>query len=343
MRTRLLIITFLFFYVAGNVYAGKSVHPPHKAMSKPVYGTLGDKNIKYFGRWNFTDTSQYTSYWGGAYIKVNFTGTTVKLKVGNTSNFYAKIDDGPWTTYLKATGTIDLTPTIISKGKHSLIVMQGKDYNYAFIFKGLILDDGATTHAPKVSSTLIEYIGDSITCGYTNPQANLVCYAYVCSEALGTESTQIAYPGITLANGYPGTGMETQYFKDQCTNKPQAADWDFSRYTPKIVVINLGTNDNNKKVPDSVLVKVYTNFLQKVRSKFPKAEIFAMRTFLGVKSAPTLAAVNTRIADGDKKIHYIDTDGWETKADYNDGLHPSINGGIKIASLLKPILKPYVK
>jgi hypothetical protein len=343
MRNKLLITAFLIVYITGSVYAGNVTVPLYRAANKHVYGTLSDKNIKYFGRWNFTDTSQYTSYWGGAYIKVNFTGTTVKVKVGNTSNFYARIDNGPWVSYLKASGTIDLTPTPISKGKHSLIVMQGKDYNYVFIFKGLLLDDGAATHAPKVASTLIEYIGDSITCGYTNPQANSVCYAYVCSEALGTECTQIAYPGITLANGYPRTGMDTQYFKEGCTNSPPTVDWDFGRYTPRIVVINLGTNDNNKKVPDSVLMRVYTGFLKKVRSKFPKAEIFAMRTFLGVKAAPTLAAVNACIADGDKKVHYIDTNGWVTKADYNDGLHPSVNGGIKIANLLEPILKPYVR
>ncbi len=35
-------------------------------------GSLGDTNIKYEGRWDFSNTSQYASYWCGAYIKVNF-------------------------------------------------------------------------------------------------------------------------------------------------------------------------------------------------------------------------------------------------------------------------------
>jgi len=41
-------------------------------------GAVGDTNIKYLGRWVFTNSAQYSSYWGGAYIKVNFSGTTVK-------------------------------------------------------------------------------------------------------------------------------------------------------------------------------------------------------------------------------------------------------------------------
>ncbi len=306
-----------------------------------LYGTLSDKNIKYFGRWDFTNSTQYVSYWGGAYIKVIFTGTTVKARVGNKSNFFAKIDDGPWVSFLNAKDTLNLTPTSISKGSHTLILAQGKDYNYVFNFQGLLLDEGAKTKSPKVSSTLIEYIGDSITTGYTDAQADVSCYAWVCSEALKTEHTQIAYPGITLVS-YPKPGMDVQYFKQQCSGA-NPTDWDFNTYTPKVVVINLGTNDNNKKVPDSLLMKGYSIFLKTIRDKFPKAEIFVMRTFLGVKAAPTLAVVNARINAGDKKLHYIDTNGWVTKADYTDGLHPSVSGNIKIAGLLQPILAPYVK
>ena len=82
-------------------------------------GALGDSNIKYFGRWDFSNTTQYISYWGGAYIKVNFTGTTVKIKVGNTTNYYARIDNGPWVSYIGASGTVNLTPTPLTGGTHT--------------------------------------------------------------------------------------------------------------------------------------------------------------------------------------------------------------------------------
>ena len=325
----------------------KSPQPSIQALSNAkepaaASGMPGDTNIKYFGRWDFGSTTQYVSYWGGAYLRVNFSGTTVKIKLGNTSNYYAKIDNGPWISFLNISGTVNLTPTPLANGTHTLTVAQGKDYNYVFNFQGLVLDPGAVTSVPPVSSVLIEYIGDSITAGYTDAQANVSDYAWVCSEALGTEHTQVAYPGITLVSGYPGTGMDVQYFRQQSLAYPSSPHWDFSRYTPKIVVINLGTNDNNKRVPDSVLQRSYTSFLLAIRTKFPHAEIFAMSTFLGVKAAPTRAAVNARNAAGDAKVHYINTSGWLSAADYTDGLHPSVGGHTRAAHLLQPILAPYV-
>lgn len=128
-------------------------------------GSLGDSNIKYFGRWDFSSPEQYVSYWGGAYIKVNFSGTTVKIRLGNTSNFYYKIDNGAWTTLTSVVGAVNLTPNPLARGTHTLSVAQGKDYDYVFNFQGLILDVGATTSSPTVSSNLIEFIGDSITDG----------------------------------------------------------------------------------------------------------------------------------------------------------------------------------
>jgi len=313
-------------------------------------GAVGDTNIRYFGRWDFSNNTQYESDWGGAYIKVKFTGTTVKIKVGNTTDYYAKIDNGPWVSYKGVSGTVNLTPTALANGTHSLSVAQGKDYSYVFIFKGLVLDAGATTSAPDTGAALIEYIGDSITAGYTDDQANVSDYAWVCSEALGTEHTQIAYPGIALTDGYGinanKTGMEVQYFKQKSLAFTSSPNWDFTRYTPKIVVINLGQNDQSVQVPDSLFQSAYIAFLQNVRAKFPNAEIFAMRTFWGVKAAQTLAAVNARIAAGDNKVHYIDTDGWLTRnsPDYtnNTDVHPSVSGHIKAAGLLQPILAPYL-
>jgi lysophospholipase L1-like esterase len=307
-------------------------------------GALGDTNIKYFGRWDFSNSSQYVSKWGGAYIKVRFTGTTVKVKLGNTSNFYAKIDNGPWVSFIGVTGTVNLTSTPLTNGTHTVSVAQGKDYDYVFNFQGLVLDAGATTMAPPVGIDLVEWIGDSITAGYTDSQANVNDYAWVCSEAMGTEHTQIAYPGITLTSGFTtNPGMDVGYFKLQSPNNPTSPPWDFTKYTARLVVINLGTNDNNKQVPAATFQSTMTTFLGNVRTQFPNAEIFVMECLKGgIMSAPTIAAVNARHAAGDANVIYIETTNWVTTADYTDGLHPSVAGHIKIANLLKPILSPYL-
>ncbi|MCF6402805.1 RICIN domain-containing protein [Chitinophaga filiformis] len=315
------------------------------ALAAAGSGSPDDTNIRYFGRWDFSDNSRYTSYWGGAYFKVNFTGTTVKLKTGNTSNFYARIDNGPWISYKNAGGVIDLTPMPLAGGTHTLAVAQGRDYDYLFSFMGLILDAGAATSKPSTGTYLIEYIGDSITAGYLNDQANVSDYAWICSEELGAEHTQIAYPGIALVSSpRHGTAMDAQYFRLQPPNYPSSPAWDFTNYTPQIVVLNLGTNDSDYEDSDSTFREVYTGLLAGIRSRFPQAEIFVMRTFLGIRSQPTVTAVENRMIAGDKKVHYINTEGWlaQSTADYlPDNLHPSEAGHTKAAALLKEVLAPY--
>jgi lysophospholipase L1-like esterase len=357
---------FIFLILFGLAAAGCSkngLSPQISSSGKPLASArladgatvaaldvvINDPNIKYFGRWDFSNTSQYLSYWGGAYIKVNFTGTTVKIKVGNTSNFYAKIDGGPWISFIGTSGTINLTPTPLLSGTHSLSVAQGKDYDYVFNFRGLVLDTGAATMPPSVSTDIVEFIGDSITAGYTDAQANVSDYAWIVSESMNAEHTQIAYPGITLVNGYginaTKIGMDVQYFKSQSLAYPSSPNWDFTRYTPKIVVVNLGQNDNGTGVPDATFQNGYVNFLSNIRTKFANAEIFALRPFSGVKATSVQAAVNLRIMAGDNAVHYINTTSWllpHPSVDFNDGVHPSVAGHTKAAALLKPYIAPYL-
>ncbi|MEN0054789.1 MAG: GDSL-type esterase/lipase family protein [Mucilaginibacter sp.] len=357
MKTILLIICIIAIGMLGCKKEKKITKPdqpqiintnaiPPGQMDSTIHnGTLTDTHIKYFGRWVFTDPKQYQNNWGGSYLKVNFTGTTVKLKVGYSTNYYTKIDDGSWISHINKTGVINLSPTPLSNKIHTLTVAQGKDNNYVFDFQGLILDTLAVTSTPVVQKYLIEYIGDSITAGYTDTQANVSDYAWIVSDSLHTEHTQIAYPGICLVDGYPGSGMSSQYFKTQSlyASAQESSDWLFQTYSSKLVVINLGTNDFLKKVPDTTFKSVYIKFCKAIRAKLPGADIFLMRPFNGAKATAIQAVVSARHNGGDPKVHYIDTTGWLSGLiDYTDGTHPNDQGQIKIAAKLKPVLAAYL-
>src|ERR1700754_3417355 len=308
-------------------------------------GSLADTHIKYFGRWVFTDQEQYESNWGGSYFKVNFTGTTVRLKVNYATNYYTKIDNGNWISYINKSGIINLTPVPLTNKTHTHSVAQGKDNNYVFDFQGLLLDTLAVTSAPIIQKYLIEYIGDSITAGFTDSQSNVSDYAWITSDSLHVEHTQIAYPGICLVDGYPGPGMNTQYFKSQSlySDSQSPSDWSFQTYAARLVVINLGTNDFIKKVSDTTFKSVYISFCKAIRAKLPAADIFLMRPFNGAKATAIQAIVSARHNGGDPKVHYINTTGWlGGLSDYTDGTHPNDKGQIKIASKLRPILAAYL-
>jgi lysophospholipase L1-like esterase len=306
-------------------------------------GSPGDSNIKYIGRWDNSNLSNVKSYWSGAYFRVNFTGTTVSIKLAATVNLFATID-GVTRYYPSANGTVNLTSTPLASGTHSLRVAARSEYD-TIQFQGLVLSSGAATQAPATKNRLIEFIGDSITAGCcTLTNYVLDNYAWLTGEALDADHTQVAFSGICLQDAFAcfsenNIGMSNQFFKLQTVHYLNSPAWDFNRYQPNQVVINLGTNDSNAGVSDSAFQNTYTTFLQNVRAKYPNAEIYVLRTFGGYKVAPTQAAVNARINAGDTKLRYVDTTGWVTTGDFDsDNLHPNMNGHVKIKNRLVSVL-----
>lgn len=322
-------------------------------------GDPADANISFVGRWDKSNGALYKSYWVGAYLTTKFTGRTLKLNLnGPAMTFIANID-GKQTTHWVPAGAsqTDLTPTALgSSGTHTLQIIN--KYNEGeFGFVGLQLEAGATT-LPADARPLVEFVGDSITAGHGTTDWAATDYAWQTGERLGVQHTQIAFSGITLADyhyyaGNPVPGMESAYFKTmaisrcasvECPNNPP---WNFANYTARAVVVNLGTNDQNlgsNSTTPAEFQRKYTDFLANIRAKYPNADIFALRTFNGYYKDETVAAVKARLAAGDSKVHYIETEGWLQPGppDFNDGFHPSDSGHIKVTNRLLPLLLPYV-
>jgi hypothetical protein len=199
-------------------------------------GDVSDPNIAYVGRWSNTATEAVPN-WTGAYLSTRFTGTTVKVRARNAVNFYASIDGGADVFYAGVRGTVNLTPTPLAAGTHSLRVSYRSGDT---VFLGLVLDAGATTARPSVSTKLVEFVGDSITAGALTDKLAVSAYGWVLGERLGVRHTQIARSGYCLVAQSGCVGQRTQFFQVASTG---TTPWDFSRYQASAVVINLGTND----------------------------------------------------------------------------------------------------
>jgi lysophospholipase L1-like esterase len=304
-------------------------------------GQPGDPNIKFTGRWDTRSSSTaYTPYWAGAYYRTGFTGTTVKLKQRNTIDLWTRIDNGPVKFYNDVRGTVDLTPTKLSSGNHTLQVnyqVVAGSYKGDAVFQGLTLDSGAKTFAPSAPRHLIEFIGDSITVGTTTSQNARTAYGWLIGERLGADHTQIAQGGACLVAASDGcVGLERQFTK----LKPNAStpDWDFSRYKADAVVINLGTNDVGHNVSKAQFQSAYSSLLRKVRGAYPQAWIFALKTFRGRFVPETETAVKAAVSGGDSRVSFVDTTGWLGSGDLSDAVHPNDKGHRVIADRLAPII-----
>lgn len=302
-------------------------------------GSPTDTNIHYVGRWDRSDGKAYHSNWGGAYLRAAFTGTSVGFKGGSTAGgptVMVSVDGEP----LHEVNTLNVQGL---KPGHHTILIGSPGQNSELDFKGLVLGPGATT-LPVEKRPIIEFVGDSITTGGGQTLPSTVNYAWLTGETLHADHTQIAFSARALTTGFGCAGdkaaLDTQYFQlknfNHLDDKTPAA-WDFS-YTPSIVVINLGQNDQCGNEPPDTMQASYVNFVQRIRAKLPQAQIVALRPFGGPYEKAVQGAVETLNGQGDRRVHYIDTSGWLKKEDYVDGVHPTQPGHAKVAARLSPVL-----
>lgn len=304
-------------------------------------GSPTDANIRTIGRWDKSDATNYHSYWSGAYLRARFTGTSVGVKLSFNTGLAVSIDGEAPRQISGVAGINNLNSAPLKAGEHTLQLGSGGQ-NYEVGYQGLVLDEGAKT-LPVAERPIIEYVGDSITQGNG-------AYAWLSAEMLGCDHVQIAFSARALTTGFgcadDKTGLDAQYFRlknfNHLKDEPQMA-WDFS-YTPQIIVINLGQNDQCGQEPNDTLTASYLGFVQKIRAKFPLAQIVAMRPFSGAYEQAERKAVDTLIADGDTRLHFVDTTGWLHKEndDFADNIHPNANGSLKagwrLANVLEPLL-----
>ncbi len=314
-------------------------------------GSPTDPNIVFTGRWNTANSAAYVPNWAGAYFTTGFTGTTVKLRQRNTIDLYYSIDGATFSYLTNVSGTVSLTPTPLASGTHTLRVsyrVVAGSYTGDAVFQGLVLDSGAHTVAVSVPSRLVEFIGDSITVGQTSSKVALTAYGWLIGEQLGLRHTQIAQGGACLRDltaaqstrGIACVGLEKRFVHTGAQDN--SGDWDFSRYSADVVVINLGTNDTSHGVSTADFQTGYTNLLHTIRSKYPNAAILALRTFVGRYAAQTQAAVTTLNNAGDRNVFYVDTTGWVNSSLLNDSVHPNDAGHQAIAAKLAPIVQAHL-
>ena len=156
----------------------------------------------------------------------------------------------------------------------------------------------------------IEFIGDSITCGYgvddevpehhfsTATEDATRTYAWKTAAALNADYSFVSFSGHGIISGYTLTEekllthLVPPVYEHIGKSNGSAAGfvdvdqpWDFSLFVPDFIVINLGTNDDSyaKDIPDrrEDYTARYAEFLKTVRKNNPRAHIVASLGVMG--------------------------------------------------------------
>lgn len=180
-----------------------------------------------------------------------------------------------------------------------------------------IVADGTITPTEN-RRHLIEFIGDSITCGYgvddeekdhhfaTGTEDVTRAYAYKTAQILAADYSMVSFSGYGIVSGYSEDGdkVANQLVPDYYEKfgfsrgtykekyRPQEVLWDFTKRQPDLVVINLGTNDMSY-VRDNVerkgeYIEGYVRFLKTVRKRNPQAMILCVLGIMGTALCPAM-------------------------------------------------------
>ncbi|MDE7299276.1 MAG: GDSL family lipase [Lachnospiraceae bacterium] len=200
------------------------------------------------------------------------------------------------------------------------------------------LQGGESIRPAEDRAHTIEFIGDSITCGYgvddedrnhhfsTETEDVTKAYAYKTAQALDADYSMVSISGYGIISGYtndPSKKSESQRLPDYYEKlgnssasygsgiRPQTIKWDFARFVPEVVVINLGTNDASYCGQDAAkqqeYVDGYVAFLKTIREKNPDAEIFCALGIMGqdLCAAMERACEQYMAETGDSRVHSL--------------------------------------
>lgn len=227
----------------------------------------------------------------------------------------------------------------------------------------------ATSLAPKRSSDLqIEFIGDSITCGYGNEGAmgsgkfdsaeenGMATYAYLTAKALGADCSLVCASGIGIISDSTVQGVLEDYllmpemydYADMNFEMRRGYDeytpWDFGEGSD-IVVINLGTNDYSYTGRNEELQaefgSAYYEFIGQVRRNNPEAIIICTLGIMGSELYNQIeyAAEQYATDNADNKIYTYKFEYQSEDDGYGTDFHPSVATHEKAAQRLSEYIK----
>ncbi len=330
--------------------------PPPSAVTIPA----DHPAIKYIGRFDFSDPQQPRFDWPGSTVEVRFTGSAISVLLEDTSNWYnVYLDDRSFVLPTVYSEDNYLLGSNLEEGEHVLRLTKRTEAGVGLgTFRGVsILSNGELLDPAPDAPRKIEFIGDSITTGYGTEGNSGTCdfsartqnveqtYAAQTARELGAEVMITAKSGIGAVRNYADANttssetMATLY--PRSIAKEANTVWDFSRWQPDVVVVNLGTNDfsTQPQPPQETFIAGYVDFLRTIRSNYPRAHIFVIAGPVMQPPANTYIE-NTVDRMNDNRVHFVlieNTLSYDT--DYGCDWHPNEAGQTKIAQQLIPAIR----
>ncbi len=256
----------------------------------PEGGAAAQATIHFLGRFDTRDAAGPRFAWPGSALAATFSGTGIKVSLTDAgTNYFTVVIDGGAPATLSTTGS-NKTYTLASNlafGSHTLVLTKRTESNVGVVqFLGLAPQGGSLVPSPDPFTRRVEYVGDSITCGYGNlgmgpncsfsadTEDETVAYGALAAAGLDAQQTVVAYSGKGMYRNNDGTTQDAMpvLFERTLADDPTSV-WGFATPPPDIVVINLSTNDFAKGDPGASFHQAYVAFLHQLRTHYASAYV----------------------------------------------------------------------
>ena len=347
---------------------------------------MGDPGIRYVGRVAKTASAVAFAF-PAVQIETVFDGDAIDMKLRDyglgtptATNYYWVIIDGE-AKKLEACPARKVYPLArnLTPGPHTLTIVKrtesgpgGQANAGKGEFLGFRVHPGTTLSAATKPTRLLEFVGDSITCGYGDEVSTTTpddfkftsvneeayhAYGAVAARAFDADYVAVAASGrgvVRNYSGFAGTFVPAIY-ETTLPEDASAPAWNHSGYTPDVVVINLGTNDFSPGIALDQLDAFretfrqgYIDFLARIREVHANASIIAVVGPMMSDAYPAgysawtsiqadvQAAVDARHADNDDDVYYFALA--PQQSPYGEDWHPTIATHQKMAEALEPLI-----
>ena len=307
-----------------------------------------NSSLIYSGRIDLSDPFAIVWTYPGTFVRMKFKGTQLFIHVRNKHNYwnnYLGVAEGDAQTKLllpeEGEATIEIPLQTTQDNIHEVTIFKRQDACHELTILGFEIncntdDEFELLEASPLPPRRIEVYGDSVSAGEVSEAIDYVAkadpehngeysnswysYAWIAARKLDAQLHDIAQGGVALLDN-TGWYHEPDYIgMEQVWNKMRynpdygtVKEWDFSKYTPDIVIVAIGQNDSH---PDDYMKTDYEGekaknwrthyrqFLAKLRETYPDAWIICCTTLLQHDIGWDMSISQAVLDIADKKISH---------------------------------------